>query len=139
MIGPLLVVLVTPAHGRAASGRAPVIVLPGLGGSEFTANTAFSLSVDNGHGGTFSRNYGAGEQVWVNTFQRRSRRIRNHSGVGAGDQAAKPTHVIDRSAAGVVAGEQAAKPTHVSYPSAAGVAGDGSLRAAILALGLGVL
>src|SRR6266480_5387821 len=65
----LLAVLVMPATRGAASGRQPVIVIPGLGGSEFTASTAFSLSVDNGHGGTFSRNYGAGERVWINTFQ----------------------------------------------------------------------
>jgi pimeloyl-ACP methyl ester carboxylesterase len=69
IVGSLLVVLMTPATGGAASGREPVIVIPGLGGSEFVASSAFSLSVDNGHGGTFSRNYGAGEKVWVNTFQ----------------------------------------------------------------------
>src|SRR6266550_881849 len=65
----LLAVLVMPATRGAASGRQPVIVIPGLGGSEFAATTAFSLSVDNGHGGTFNRNYGAGEKIWVNTFQ----------------------------------------------------------------------
>ena len=46
-----------------------MIVIPGIGGSEFAAAGAFRLSVDNGHGGTFSRNYAAGEKVWVNTFQ----------------------------------------------------------------------
>jgi hypothetical protein len=69
VLGPLLVVLLTPVTGAVASGREPVIVIPGLGGSEFVASTSFSLSVDNGHGGTFSHNYGAGEKVWVNTFQ----------------------------------------------------------------------
>ncbi len=69
VLGPLLVVLVSPATGRAAIGHEPVIVIPGVGGSEFTAGSAFSLSVDNGHGGTFNRNYGAGEKIWVNTLQ----------------------------------------------------------------------
>ena len=69
VVACLLAVLIMPATRGAASGRQPVIVIPGLGGSEFTANSAFSLSVDNGHGGTFSRNYGAGERVWINTFQ----------------------------------------------------------------------
>src|ERR1700704_4207744 len=69
IVGSLLVVLMTPATGGAASAREPVIVIPGLGGSEFAATSAFSLRVDNGHGGTFSRNYGAGEKIWVNTFQ----------------------------------------------------------------------
>ncbi len=69
VMGSLLGVLLSPATGGAAGGREPVIVIPGLGGSEFTASSAFALSVDNGHGGTFNRNYGAGEKVWVNTFQ----------------------------------------------------------------------
>ena len=53
VVACLLAVLIMPAARGAASGRQPVIVIPGLGGSEFTANSAFSLSVDNGHGGTF--------------------------------------------------------------------------------------
>src|ERR1051326_2601512 len=69
LLAPLLTVLVTPPTSGSASGREPVIVIPGLGGSEFSASTAFSLSVDNGHGGTFNRNYAAGEKIWINTFQ----------------------------------------------------------------------
>jgi hypothetical protein len=69
LVGSLLIVLTTPATGGAASGREPVIVIPGLGGSEFTATETFWLNVDNGHGGTFSSTYGAGEKVWVNAFQ----------------------------------------------------------------------
>jgi hypothetical protein len=69
VIGPLLVALLTPTAGRAALGREPVIIIPGLGGSEFAASSTFAMSVDNGHGGTFRRTYGAGEKVWVNTFQ----------------------------------------------------------------------
>src|SRR4051812_39307072 len=69
VVGPVLFAVLSPATGGAATGREPVIVIPGVGGSEFTAGTPFSLSVDNGHGGTFRRSYGAGEKVWVNTFQ----------------------------------------------------------------------
>jgi hypothetical protein len=53
----------------AAPAREPVIVLPGLAGSEFTAARAFHLNVDNGHGGIYSHDYGANEKVWVNVLQ----------------------------------------------------------------------
>ncbi len=53
----------------AAPAREPVIVLPGLAGSEFTSARAFHLSVDNGHGGTYSHDYGANEKVWINVLQ----------------------------------------------------------------------
>jgi pimeloyl-ACP methyl ester carboxylesterase len=69
VVASLLISVIAPATGSAAIGREPVIVIPGLGGSEFAATTAFSLNVDNGHGGTFQRSYSAGEKVWVNTFQ----------------------------------------------------------------------
>ncbi len=63
--------VVGPVAGRAtaATGREPVIIIPGVAGSELTASSTFSLSVDNGHGGTFSHTYSAGEKVWVNTTQ----------------------------------------------------------------------
>ncbi|MBV9789384.1 MAG: hypothetical protein JOZ51_14465 [Chloroflexi bacterium] len=56
-----------PAY--AATGREPVIVIPGVAGSEFTTTAAFRLSVDNGHGGTYTHDYGANEKVWVNTSE----------------------------------------------------------------------
>lgn len=59
-----------PSHtARAASGREPVIVIPGVAGSEFTARNSFRLSVENGRGGTYTRDYKAGEKVWVNIGQ----------------------------------------------------------------------
>src|SRR5438067_2646754 len=67
--GSLPGLLTSPAVGTADSGREPVIVIPGLGGSEFTSTSSFALSVDNGHGGLFSNTYNAGEKVWINTFQ----------------------------------------------------------------------
>ena len=57
------------SDASAATGREPVIVIPGVAGSEFVAANAFRLSVDNGHGGTYTRDYSAGEKVWVNTSQ----------------------------------------------------------------------
>ena len=45
-----LVAFAAPRVG-AAPAREPVIVLPGLAGSEFTAARAFHLSVDDGHAG----------------------------------------------------------------------------------------
>lgn len=69
LFGSLLGLLASPAMAGAAGGRAPVIIIPGLGGSEFAATRAFRLSVDNGHGGAYANTYSAGEKVWVNTFQ----------------------------------------------------------------------
>jgi hypothetical protein len=54
---------------RAATGREPVIIIPGVAGSELTATSSFNLSVSNGHGGTYAGSYSAGEKVWVNTLQ----------------------------------------------------------------------
>ena len=69
----VLIVLLAGALGskpaNAATGREPVIVIPGVGGSEFTAASQFYLSVANGHGGTYTRTYDAGEKVWVNTWE----------------------------------------------------------------------
>jgi len=73
MLVPLLIVIlavgVTGQSARAATGREPVIVIPGVAGSEFTASSAFSLSVPNGRGGTYKRNYSKGEKIWVNVLQ----------------------------------------------------------------------
>src|SRR5215211_6387947 len=56
-------------YASAAPTREPVIVLPGLAGSEFTAARAFHLGVDDGHGGSYSHDYSADEKVWVNVWQ----------------------------------------------------------------------
>jgi hypothetical protein len=53
----------------AATGRQPVIVIPGVAGSELTMSSGFTLSVDNGHGGIMTRTYSAGEKVWVNSWE----------------------------------------------------------------------
>lgn len=68
----LMAMLISVFGGRAAlaaTGREPVIVIPGVAGSEFTASSTFTLNVDNGHGGTYSRTYSGGEKVWVNTWE----------------------------------------------------------------------
>ncbi len=46
--------------------KLPVIFIPGVGGSELQANQDIFWSQDNGHGGTYSHAYPAGEKVWVN-------------------------------------------------------------------------
>lgn len=68
----LILMLAVPNLSRpvqAATGREPVIIIPGVAGSEFTASSSFRLSVNNGHGGTYTRDYSAGEKVWVNTWE----------------------------------------------------------------------
>jgi hypothetical protein len=58
------------AHAPArAAGREPVIMIPGMAGSELIADQAFHLSVDDGHGGTFERDYATGEKIWVNVLE----------------------------------------------------------------------
>lgn len=54
---------------RAATGREPVIVIPGVAGSELTLAADYALNVANGHGGSYARTYRAGERVWVNTWE----------------------------------------------------------------------
>lgn len=54
---------------RAATGREPVIIIPGVAGSELSTTSSSALSVSNGHGGTYSTTYSAGEKIWVNTWQ----------------------------------------------------------------------
>lgn len=44
----------------------PVIFIPGIGGSELKINKDTNWSADNGHGGTYSKNYVANEKIWVN-------------------------------------------------------------------------
>jgi pimeloyl-ACP methyl ester carboxylesterase len=68
----LIAALVAPFFNRpasAATGREPVIVIPGVAGSELSASYGFTLTVPNGHGGTYTHTYGAGEKVWVNTWE----------------------------------------------------------------------
>ena len=46
-----------------------MIIIPGIGGSPVPTTKPFRLTVDNGHGGTYTNDYTAGETVWVNTNQ----------------------------------------------------------------------
>ncbi len=52
-----------------APAKTPLILIPGIGGSEFTASSAITHAATDGHGGTFSHNYDAGELLWVNIAQ----------------------------------------------------------------------
>ena len=67
LVGLCLPLALAPA--QAAAGREPVIVIPGMAGSELIADHAFHLSVDDGHGGTFEHAYASGEKVWVNVLE----------------------------------------------------------------------
>jgi len=67
LVGLCLPLALAPA--QAAAGREPVIVIPGMAGSELIADQAFHLSVDDGHGGTFEHAYASGEKVWVNVLE----------------------------------------------------------------------
>lgn len=46
--------------------KTPVIFIPGIGGSELKAEQDIIWSKDNGHGGTYTNLYPAGEKVWIN-------------------------------------------------------------------------
>ena len=60
---------ITPTTTQAA-GKVPVIIIPGVAGSTFTTGPAYSFSEpNNGHGGSYSHNYGSNENVWVNVWE----------------------------------------------------------------------
>ncbi|MCL4365652.1 alpha/beta hydrolase [Patescibacteria group bacterium] len=48
------------------SFKTPLILIPGIGGSELKVNADTIWNKDNGHGGTFNRAYAKDEKVWVN-------------------------------------------------------------------------
>ena len=52
-----------------APDKTPLILIPGIGGSELKVNGEVRWSADNNHGGTYARTYPAGEKVWVNELQ----------------------------------------------------------------------
>lgn len=47
----------------------PLILIPGIGGSEFKVTEDTFWSKEDGHGGIFSYAYSTGEKVWVNTLE----------------------------------------------------------------------
>ncbi len=47
----------------------PVIFIPGIGGSELKTSNPVLWSAPNGHGGLYSHEYQANEQVWVNSSE----------------------------------------------------------------------
>lgn len=53
----------------AIQKKTPLILLPGIGGSEFKAASKIEHKEDNGHGGIFSKVYEAGEMIWVNVSE----------------------------------------------------------------------
>ncbi len=49
--------------------KTPLIFIPGIGGSELKVKDQTNWSAPNGHGGTFTNTYQAGEKVWVNQLE----------------------------------------------------------------------
>ncbi len=49
--------------------KTPLILIPGIGGSELKTSEDVFWNMDNGHGGIFNYAYPAGEKVWVNTIE----------------------------------------------------------------------
>lgn len=49
--------------------KVPLILIPGIGGSELKVADETSWSADNGHSGTFTHTYSKDEKVWVNEIE----------------------------------------------------------------------
>lgn len=49
--------------------KTPLLLIPGIGGSELKTTEATNWSQPDGHGGTFIHAYPAEEKVWVNTIE----------------------------------------------------------------------
>jgi pimeloyl-ACP methyl ester carboxylesterase len=58
----------TPAP-TPTPAKTPLLLIPGIGGSEFKTAEAVHWSQPDGHGGTFTHAYPAEEKVWVNTIE----------------------------------------------------------------------
>lgn len=56
----------TPTPTPTPPAKIPVILIPGIGGSELKVNNTYLWSFPDGHGGTYNHTYPAGEKVWVN-------------------------------------------------------------------------
>lgn len=56
-------------EGECLTAKTPLILIPGIGGSELKTSETVSWSQSDGHGGTFTNVYPAEEKVWVNNFQ----------------------------------------------------------------------
>ena len=52
--------------------KTPLILIPGIGGSELKVAEDTIWNKDNGHGGIFNRAYGKGEVVWLNEPEARA-------------------------------------------------------------------
>ena len=55
-----------------APSKTPLILIPGIGGSELKVNEDTIWNKDDGHGGVFSHAYSAEEKVWVNEPEARA-------------------------------------------------------------------
>lgn len=60
---------VTPTLTPTPILKTPLILIPGIGGSELKVNEEKMWIDDDGHGGMFSHLYPVGEKVWINKLQ----------------------------------------------------------------------
>jgi pimeloyl-ACP methyl ester carboxylesterase len=59
----------SPTPTLTPISKTPLILIPGIAGSELKTVDPFIWYEDNGHGGTYLSSYDAGEKIWINTFQ----------------------------------------------------------------------
>ncbi|MDZ4228506.1 MAG: hypothetical protein U1E54_04650, partial [Candidatus Levybacteria bacterium] len=59
----------TPTPSPTPIPKTPLILIPGIGGSELKVNEEKMWIDDDGHGGMYSHLYPAGEKVWINKLQ----------------------------------------------------------------------
>lgn len=57
------------ALGKKQPSKTPLILIPGIGGSELKTNQQVDLSIDNGHGGTYVHTYPINEKVWLDPLK----------------------------------------------------------------------
>lgn len=56
----------TPSPAPSPLSKTPLILIPGIGGSELKVNEDTFWSKDDGHGGIFNHAYAKDEKIWVN-------------------------------------------------------------------------
>lgn len=62
----------TPIPSPTPQPKTPLILIPGIGGSELKTNEDTFWSKDDGHGGVYSRTYTKDEVVWLNEPEARA-------------------------------------------------------------------
>ncbi|MBI4089568.1 MAG: hypothetical protein HY424_02565 [Candidatus Levybacteria bacterium] len=66
---PTPIFTLTPTPTPTPAPKTPLILIPGIGGSELKTVDPLVWYEDNGHGEKYFNNYQADEKVWINSFQ----------------------------------------------------------------------